>query len=180
MWFYLPLTQTFTYGKEKKLLPDWRALNSILIYPPEWLCNFLKHSVQSPVWKSEVGLSFKSFDTPVWSTFSLNEKTHTENVAYIKSMQNPKMNLILWQISKRWSVISAGIHRRRKEGNLLHFSQTAHTATHLLFLKIKIQFGQKLGSIFNAFLLAVCLRLPFVSKWHFTSVIVTSTQRPAA
>lgn len=78
------------------------------------------------------------------------------------------------------SVILAGIHRKRKEGNLLHFSQTAHTATHLLFLKIKIQFGQKLGSIFNAFLLAVCLRLPFIFKWHFTSVIVTSTQRPAA
>lgn len=169
--------------EKKKLLPDWRALNSILIYPPEWLCNFLKHSVQSPVWKSEVGLSFKSFDTSVWSTFSLNEKTHTENVTQIHAEsppKTPKMNLILWQISKRWSVILAEIHRRRKEGNVLHFSQTAHIATHLLFLKIKIQFGQKLGSIFNAFLLAVCLRLPCVSKWHFTSVIVTSTQRPAA
>lgn len=102
------------------------------------------------------------------------------NPCRIPPPKPPKMNLILWQISKRWSVILAGIHRRRKEGNVLHFSQTAHTATHLLFLKIKIQFGQKLGSIFNAFLLAVCLRLPFVSKWHFTSVIVTSTQRPAA
>lgn len=156
MSFYLPLTQSlYLWKKKKKLLPDWRALNSILIYPPEWLCNFLKHSVQSPVWKSEVGLSFKSFDTSVWSTFSLNEKTHTENVTQIHAEppppKTPKMNLILWQISKRWSVILAGIHRRRKEGNVLHFSQTAHTATHLLFLKIKIQFGQKLGSIFNAF-----------------------------
>lgn len=94
--------------------------------------------------------------------------------------QKPQRWILFCDKSQRWSVILAEIHRRRKEGNVLHFSQTAHTATHLLFLKIKIQFGQKLGSIVNAFLLAVCLRLPCVSKWHFTSVIVTSTQRPAA
>lgn len=86
----MPLTQSLYLWKKKKLLPDWRALNSILIYPPEWLCNFLKHSVQSPVWKSEVGLSFKSFDTSVWSTFSLNEKTHTENVTQIHAESPPK------------------------------------------------------------------------------------------